>query len=188
MESLIPATANIAFWINAKVAGKITNSDFTNACETLLGFTLPVPLARVQANSHEIALSRTQVLRQSPAQEWEVIERDNSLMAFDPSSARLALLSELEEATHLLSSMATLGSRDSIDDELSHMYSPHLPALEGKQRHALDLALRVRLVCHLAVAESQVPSSPSSQTALRTQLRTLDDLALSLICAIASNA
>lgn len=188
MESLIPATANIAFWINAKVAGKISDSDFANACESLLGIHLAIPHTRAQVSSLECALDHHHILRQSLTGVWEIVERDNRLVAYDPAAARTALLTELEQATTILQSIATLGSRSDIDEQLDSMYSPHLPPLRGNYRESLEMALRVRLVCQRALASAEVPSSPSAESSVRSSLRLIDDLALSLICAIASNA
>ena len=188
MDTLIPATASIAMWINAKVKGNISDSDFANACESHLNMVIPIPKAPVQVNSTDCALDRHQILRQGVDGRWSVIERDNSLVALDPTAAKQALLDSLAAAVELLTSLPTVGTRAEIDDILDHMYSPHLPPLPGRIRESLELAIRIRLVCLKSLSASEIPSSPSSANAMTQQLREIDDLALGLICAIASNA
>lgn len=188
MDTLIPATATIAFWINAKFNGKISDSDFVNACETHLNMVLPTPSQRVHVNATDCALNSHQVLRQNADGTWALVARENSLVALDSSAAKQALLDHLTTAIDVLTALPTVGSRAEIDDVLDHMYSPHLPPLPGRLRESLELAIRIRMVCRQSFAATDVPSSPSSANLVTTQLREIDDLALSLICAIASNA
>ena len=188
MDSIIPATATIAFWINAKVGGMISDTDFANACESHLGMALAIPDHRVQINSSEIALDRHHILGQTPSGKWVITQRDNSLVALDPTSAKQTLLENISAAVDMLTELPTIGTRDDIDEALGQLYSPHLPPLPARLRESLELAIRIRLVCQKALVNSQVPSSPSRETLVIHQLRHLDDLALALICAIASNA
>lgn len=188
MEALIPPVISMTFWLNAKHQGKISDSDFQNACESIVGIALPKPSQRAQCNSTECALDSHRILRQEASGVWSVVARENSLVALDPTSARQALFQELTQATQVLADLATVGQREVLDEQLNSLFTPHLPAIASHHREALDMALRIRLVCLRALEHSTVPSSPSQESALRDQLRHLDDLALSLICAIASNA
>ena len=188
MEALVPPVVSMTFWINAKHQGKISDTDFQNSCETIIGRVLPMPAQRAQCNSTECAMDSGTILRQEASGTWSVIDRTNSLVALDASSARQTLYEELASATHVLSDLATVGNREELDEQLRSLFTPHLPSIPGQHREAFDMALRIRLVCLRTLELSGVPSSPSQENSLRNQLRHLDDLALSLICAIASNA
>lgn len=188
MESLLPITVHLAFWINAKFGGRISDSDYANACETLIGYSLPLPTRRAQSNLTDCALDSHHILRADVNGKWQIIQRENSLTALDPAAAKQALLAELANGVVTLNSLPTLGSRSEIDDSLNQQAFPHLPSLSPKTRESLDLALRIRLVCVQARETVQVPSSPSSADLTRNFLREIDTLALSLICALASNA
>ncbi len=190
MQTPIPTSALLAFWLNAWNRGIITDSDAANALEatTNSGLALPLEMTYAIALTDSVILSRELVLTASHTFQWHYVSRENTVALPDPAFARQAFLDALEQSTGALTELDLIGSRDEVDQALDDLDHLHLPYISERDFTTFHNALRTRVAAHFARTHSLSAASPS-QDQKRIQILTkLEVTCVDLMCAIASTA
>ena len=190
MQTPIPTSALLAFWLNAWNRGVITDSDAKNALEatTHTDLALPSEMTYAIALTESVVLSRDLVLTASHTSEWHYVTRENTVALPDPGFARNAFLDALSHSTEALTELDIIGSRNEVDQALDDLDNLHLPYISERDFTTFHNALRTRVAAHYARTHSIAASSPSQDQKRIAILTKLEVTCVELMCAIASTA
>ena len=177
-------------WLNAWLRGDITDSDARNALETLTNqtLTLPVKAEYAIASPHEVALSRTLILKQNPGGQWAFVDRENSVAFPDMAQMRQDFLDVISESADQLTTLDISGSRAEVDEALEELEHQHLPNISVRDYASFHNALRTRVAAHYARTNSTVVASRSQDVVRIETLTRLENTCIDFMCSIASTA
>jgi hypothetical protein len=190
LQTPIPTSALLAFWLNAWNRGVITESDAINALEATaqLGLQLPVDMEYAIALSDSVILSRELVLTETSTTGWHYVDRNNTVAIPDPAFARQEFLAALSQSTEALTELDLIGSREEIDQALDDLDHLHLPYISERDFTTFHNAVRTRVAAHYARTHSLAVASPSQDQQRIRILTKLEVTCVDLMCAIASTA
>lgn len=190
MQTPIPTSALLAFWLNAWNRGQITDSDARNALEATIDTPLALPreMSLAIALPHSVVLSRQLILAQDHSHKWHYVERENTVAVPDPGFARRDFMDALAASAQALTELDVIGSREEVDEALDALDHLHLPGISERDFTTFNNALRTRVAAHHARTHSMAIASPSQDHRRIEILTQLENRCVALMCAIASTA
>jgi hypothetical protein len=204
----LPRSIVICAWLNAWRLGQVSDSDAANALETLTaqlvaGQATWVTVLSQIPRSHEpfcpavaspgdpnglpddsvdqaIALTRDLLLVHG--NEWALRSGEHGVIPEGAAHAGRHLAQMVTDSTQLLESLATVGSRETLESTLLQMGRDTFPpAMAPRNRDLLDRAARLWLIAR--AAQFSTPSSRSQEHVALSSLRDLERAARQALCA-----
>lgn len=190
MQTPIPPSVLLTFWLNAWKRRQISDSDARNALEfvTNSALALPQSIDYAIATPHEVILTRADVMARDTSGRWTYLTRENTVGFPDLNFARKSFFDAISASADALTTLDISGSREEVDNAMAELEHQHLPHIDEREYTAFHNALRTRVAAHHAQTHSAAVASRSQDVARIEILTRLENACVEFMCAIASTA